>query len=128
MESSPEDDDTAIITFPYFTTGTRNGLKKKKVIKKTKGRICAMLTVTTKHLPELQCFVTIILCRIVHVFCHRTTAKGSEKEMKKKVLFIRYISSPSEASLLHDVQQENVFKGKHDHIFVQKARSSRSPL
>jgi len=27
-----------------------------------------------------------------------------------------------------NVQQENVFKGKHDHIFVQKAQSSRSPL
>lgn len=54
-----------------------------------------MLTVT-KHLPELQCFLTIILCRNVCVFCQRTVARGvgSEKEMCKKtkpnnrVLFI----------------------------------------
>jgi len=61
-----------------------------------------MLTVTTKHLPGLQCFVTIILCRNVHVSSQTTAARGcggSEKEMRKKtkpnnkVLFIRYISS-----------------------------------
>ena len=57
---------------------------KKTVVKKTKGRICAKLTVKTKHLSELQCFVTIILCSNVHVFCHRTIAKRSEKEILKK--------------------------------------------
>lgn len=62
-------------------------LKKKKIAiekkKKTKGRICATLPVTTKHVPELQCSVTLILCRNVHVFYHRTTAKGSEKKRIK---------------------------------------------
>lgn len=89
MESSLEEDDTASITFPYFTTATQNGFKKKKnrPKKKTKGRNCAMLTVTTKHFPELQCFVTIILCRNVQVFCHRTAAKGSDKEMEQQKWF-----------------------------------------
>lgn len=34
LESSLEEDDTASITFPYFTTATQNGLKKKNRPKK----------------------------------------------------------------------------------------------
>lgn len=88
-----------LITFRYFTTGTQNGLGKKKIVvkkkKKTKGRICAMLTVTTKHLPELQCSVTIILCRTV-MFSARGLVGGagsSEKEMRKRTKPNKFCSS-----------------------------------
>lgn len=74
------------ITFPDFTNATRNGLTKT-VVKKTKGRICAKLTVTTKHLPELQCFVTIKLCGNIRVFCLRTIGKRSRDIKKKKKKF-----------------------------------------
>lgn len=41
-----------------------------------KGRICAKSTIITEHLPELTVFfVTIILCRNVHDFCHRTVQR-----------------------------------------------------
>lgn len=60
LENSLEDDDTAVITFPYFTTGTQKVFKKKSPRKNTKGRNCATLMVTTKHLP-------------VTVFCYDNT-------------------------------------------------------
>lgn len=98
---------------------------KKIAVKKKRQKVESVQCYRyNKTFTRVTVFFTIILCRNVHVFYHRTTAKGSEKKHKtkqNKVLFIRYISSHHQAGLLHNVQQENVFKGKHDHIFCSKS-------
>lgn len=89
-----------LITFRYFTIGTQNGLGKKIIVikkKKTKGRICAMLTVTTKHLPELQCSVTIILCRTV-MFSARGLVGGWGSRLKRKC-----VKEQNQTSFVHQV-------------------------
>lgn len=83
-----------------------------------------MLTITTEHLPELQCFVTIILCRNVHVFCHRTGAKGLKRQH-----FCKKFCSPGTFQVrVKQVcyimfSKKMCSKANIDHILVQKAQS-----